>query len=82
MDHLINLDEPMDLPFPVLVDAEETVVKPFGVASVPTVFVAGGTGKIQLRSLWHFEAVKQEVDILLGKMKPEKRKKLTQPGSG
>lgn len=74
--------ESMNLPFPVLVDAEETLVKPFGVASVPTVFVAGETGKIQLRSLWHFEAVKQEVDILLGKVKPEKRQKFTQQGSG
>ncbi len=74
--------QPMNLPFPVLVDRKETLVKPFGIESVPTIFVAGKHGQVALRSLWNYEAVKQEVDILLGKIKPGDRKKIQQKGSG
>ena len=74
--------EPMGLPFSVLVDPDETLVKPFGIETVPTLFVAAKTGKVELRSLWQYEAIKQEVDILLGKLKPEMRKQIEQQGSG
>jgi peroxiredoxin len=73
---------PMKLPFPVLIDREESLVKAFGIDTVPTVFVADKDGRIVLRSLWNYEAVKQEIDILLGKMKPEDRKKIEQQGTG
>jgi thiol-disulfide isomerase/thioredoxin len=74
--------EPMNLPFPVLVDAKEKLAKVLKIGSVPTIFVAGKTGKVECRSLWNFEAVKQEVDILLGKIKPGHRKEIKAQGSG
>jgi len=49
---------------------------------VPTVFVADKGGRIVLRSLWNFDAVRQEIDILLGRMKPEDRKVIEQQGTG
>lgn len=73
---------PMKLPFPVLVDEKDSLVKTFGIESVPTVFVAGEHGKLVLRSLWNYDAVKQEVDILLGKMNAKDRKVIKQQGSG
>ena len=73
---------PMKLPFPVLIDREESLVEAFGIDTVPTVFVADKDGGIVLRSLWNYEAVKQEIDILLGKKKAEDRKKIEQQGTG
>lgn len=73
---------PMDLPFSVLIDSEGKLVETFGIESVPTVFVAGEHGDIVLRSLWHFDSVKQEIAILTGKMRPEDRKTYKQKGTG
>jgi len=74
--------EPMNLPFPVLVDAEEKLVKAFGIDTVPTIFIAGKTGEVALRTLWHSAAVTQEVDVLLGKIKAKDKKTFKRQGSG
>ena len=74
--------ERMNLSFRVLAATDGKLAETYGIDTVPTVFVADKTGRVHLRSLWNPDAVKQEVDILLGKMKPENRKKITQQGSG
>jgi peroxiredoxin len=74
--------QPMNLPFPVLIDEKSELLEPFGIETVPTVFVADASGRVVLRSLWNSEAVRQEVDILLGRKKSKDRKKIEQQGSG
>ncbi|MHC4780959.1 MAG: TlpA family protein disulfide reductase [Planctomycetota bacterium] len=77
-----SIYEPMDLPFPVLVDQEEKVADRYGIDAVPTVFVMGADGKVALRSLWNAEAVTQEVEILLGRINEEDREEFEQEGEG
>jgi peroxiredoxin len=73
---------PMNLPFPVLLDPEETVADLYGIEAVPTVFVVNAEGKVALRSLWNQKAVIQEVDILLGRKGEGERVPIEQAGEG
>ncbi len=74
--------EPMELAFPVLVDADEAVAKKYAIDAVPTAFVISADGRIALRSLWNEHAIVQEAKILLGLMKPEDRKEFKEAGTG
>jgi peroxiredoxin len=74
--------ESMNLPFPILLDAKESVADTYGIEAVPTVFVVNAEGKVALRSLWNQKAVEQEVDILLGRKGEGDREPIEQAGEG
>jgi hypothetical protein len=81
-EEILKTYQDMGLPYPVLVDGGAEVKGKYGVDASPTVLVAGADGKIALRTLWHEEAVEQEVKILTGLMKPEDRKVFARKGTG
>jgi peroxiredoxin len=72
----------LNLPFPVLLDPGGKVADLYAIDAKPTLFVADADGKITLRTLWHAEAVDQEVQILTGLMDESERRDFAGEGSG
>jgi peroxiredoxin len=69
-------------PFPILVDAKESLTEKFGIEVVPTLIVADPDGVILLRSMWNPAALEQEMMILTGVMRPEDRREIQEEGTG
>ncbi len=72
----------MGISFPVLLDGDGKVAGIYDIDAVPTVFVADAVGKVLLRTLWNADAISQEVDLLLGRIKPEDRQVFDEEGTG